>query len=358
MDQRKPTPFVDAALPGREENGMMDDRRIVAERRRLTRGTSSLSTSMCLPEVPKEPGPPSAGLSDACSEAFLKSTGHDDNSRSRPTQSPRASVPAIRGNPTPPMVLLRPGARTVGPTGDIAGELGDSSLDATARTPSPRPSPRWGEGDRSDSPRQSTRSAGAGTVPFSPPGEGRGVLHCLGERAITPLGSVVFSEDSPNSASMSRMAHRCRPRLRLREEWDSGSRIQDSRTLRNWHIWPGADAAPPPTLRSPTLRARRCGPKSIRCSSGVDWRGRFLPEGGRRWAPRVMGGAVSVLWVALAAPGSLTAQGPEAPAPKSATSKSGAPRGTPAEAVGRLVEQLERHPVQPKAARRSGSRST
>ena len=65
---------------------------------------------------------------------------------------------------------------------------------------------------------------------------------------------------------------------------------------------------------------------------------------------RVMGGAVSVLWVALAASGSLTAQGPQAPAPKATTSKSGTPRGTPAEAVGRLVEQLERHPVQPKAA--------
>ena len=70
---------------------------------------------------------------------------------------------------------------------------------------------------------------------------------------------------------------------------------------------------------------------------------------------RVMGGAVSVLWVVLAASGSLTAQGPQAPAPKATTSKSGTPRGTPAEAVGRLVEQLERHPVQPKACPWAGS---
>ncbi len=69
---------------------------------------------------------------------------------------------------------------------------------------------------------------------------------------------------------------------------------------------------------------------------------------------RAMIGAVSVLWVALAGSGSMKAQEPEATgAPraivsKSATMKTGPSKGTPAEAVARLVEQLERHPVQPR----------
>ena len=133
----------------------------------------------------------------------------------------------------------------------------------------------------------------------------------LGERAITPLGSVVFSEDSPNSASMSRMAHRRRPRLRLREEWDSGSRIQDSRTLRNWHIWPGAD--PRPLHRPPSRRRCEPGGATLRYSevTGCPW-ARVIPSvRGITMIARVMGGAVSVLWVALAASGSLTAQGPQ-----------------------------------------------
>jgi hypothetical protein len=41
-----------------------------------------------------------------------------------------------------------------------------------ARTPSPRPSPRWGEGDHGWAARGSARGAEAHCVPFSPRGEG------------------------------------------------------------------------------------------------------------------------------------------------------------------------------------------
>src|SRR5262249_45355011 len=42
----------------------------------------------------------------------------------------------------------------------------------TVASPSPQPSPRWGEGEYRWAPRGSVRGAGASSVPFSPRGEG------------------------------------------------------------------------------------------------------------------------------------------------------------------------------------------
>ncbi len=63
---------------------------------------------------------------------------------------------------------------------------------------------------------------------------------------------------------------------------------------------------------------------------------------------RIMLGSVPVLLIALSASESMKAQEPGASAvPKPSASNSGIPRGTPTEAVDRLVEQLKRHPVRP-----------
>jgi len=66
---------------------------------------------------------------------------------------------------------------------------------------------------------------------------------------------------------------------------------------------------------------------------------------------RAVIGTLLGLSIVLASSGSIKAQEPKAPgAPKATASKSRTAQDTPAQAVARLVEQLKRHPVQPKAA--------
>jgi Tol biopolymer transport system component len=66
---------------------------------------------------------------------------------------------------------------------------------------------------------------------------------------------------------------------------------------------------------------------------------------------RAVIGTVLGLSIVLAASGSMKAQEPKASgAPKATAPKSGTAQEAPAQSVARLVEQLKRHPVQPKAA--------
>ena len=66
---------------------------------------------------------------------------------------------------------------------------------------------------------------------------------------------------------------------------------------------------------------------------------------------RTVIGTLLGLSIVLAASGSMKAQEPKvSAAPKATASESRTAQETPAQAVARLVEQLKRHPVQPKAA--------
>ena len=113
---------------------------------------------------------PGAGLADRCRLAAGTSAGAVSSGRS-PRRDHAADVPAGRTRSSSRNAPAATAARTAsvlsprsssrlsawktsqiakGPSDpfDPTRPSGDSSLNATARTPSPRPSPRWGEGDR------------------------------------------------------------------------------------------------------------------------------------------------------------------------------------------------------------------
>jgi Tol biopolymer transport system component len=84
----------------------------------------------------------------------------------------------------------------------------------------------------------------------------------------------------------------------------------------------------------------------------IDWiEGDFIRRKSTMSARAVIMTGSGWLLIVLAASGSMQAQEPKTSAiPKATSSKANTAQETPAQAVARLVEQLKRHPVQPKAA--------